>query len=150
MARNPDKTENLQHFEDCAIKLSFGNENVAKDNYNKLCDLGHPIIQINAQHTSNKAKNLRAEDMGGLEPVLYLAKNSRVMLTRNLWTQVGLCNGALGTVHHVIYAEGCSPPVLPIAIIVQFDKKDDSALSFCDSIANCVPIYPVTNCSDIY
>lgn len=61
LARNPDKTENLQHFEDCAIKLSFGNEKVAKDNYNKLCDLGHPIIQINAQHTSNKAKNFSAE-----------------------------------------------------------------------------------------
>lgn len=37
-----------------------------------------------------------------------------------------------------------------IAITVQFDKKDYSAPSFCDSIANCVPIYPVTNCSDIY
>ena len=46
LARNPDKTENLQHFEDCAIKLSFGNEKVAQGNYNKLCDLGHPIIQI--------------------------------------------------------------------------------------------------------
>lgn len=45
---------------------------------NKLCDIGHPIIQITAQYTSNKAKNLSAEDMGGLEPVLYLAKNSRV------------------------------------------------------------------------
>ena len=150
LTRNPDKTENLQHFEDCAIKISFGNEKVSKDNYHKLCDLGHPIIQINAQHTNNKAKNLSAEDMGGLEPVWYLAKNSRVMLTRNLWTEVGLCNGALGTVRHVIYAEGHSPPVLPIAIIVQFDKKDYSGPSFCDSIANCVPIYPVTNCSDIY
>lgn len=28
------------------------------------------------------------------------------MLTRNLWTEVGLRNGALGTVRHVIYAEG--------------------------------------------
>ena len=31
LARNPDKTEKLQHFEDCAIKRSFGNEKVAKD-----------------------------------------------------------------------------------------------------------------------
>ena len=36
------------------------------------------------------------------------------------------------------------------AITVQSDKKDYSGPSFCDSIANCVPIYPVTNCSDIY
>ena len=74
LTRSPDKTENLQHLKDCAIKLSFGNEKVAKDNYNKLCDLGHPIIEINAQHSDSKAKNLSAEDMGGLEPVFYLEK----------------------------------------------------------------------------
>ena len=56
--RNPAKTENIQHFEDCAIKLSFGNEKVAKDNYNKLCDLGQPIIQISARHSSSKAKQI--------------------------------------------------------------------------------------------
>ena len=88
--------------------------------------------------------------MGGLEPTLYLAKNSTVVLTRNLWTEVGLCNGALGTILHVLYAEGHSPPVLPIAIIVQFDEKDYSEPSCCDSIANGVPVYPVANCSDIY
>ena len=70
------------------------------------------------------------------------------MLTRNLWTEVGLCNGAVGTVRDVIYADNCKPPTLPIAIIVQFDEKDYSGPSFCTDIPNCVPLYPVTNCSD--
>ena len=108
--KNSAKTEKFQHFEDCAIKLSFGNEKAAKDNHNILCDLGQPIIQINALHSSSKAKHLSAEDMGGLGPTLYLGKNSRVMLTRNLRTEVGLCNGALGTVHQVTDAEGHGPP----------------------------------------
>ena len=46
LARNPAQIENVQHFEDCAIKLSFGNEKVVKDNYNKLCDLGQPIKRL--------------------------------------------------------------------------------------------------------
>ena len=89
---------------------------------------------------------LSAEEMGGLEPTLHLCKNARVILTCNLWTEVGLCNGAIGTVLDIIYAEGHSPPVLPIAIIVQFDEKDYSGASFCANIPNCVPVYPVTNC----
>ena len=47
--------------------------------------------------------------MGGLQPTLYIAKSARVMLTCNLWTTVGLCNGAVGTVLHIIYAEGQCP-----------------------------------------
>jgi hypothetical protein len=149
LSRSPSKIQNLEHFKDNAVILSFGNEKVAQDNYNKLKQLNQPVIQIDAQHNNTKAKHLSADDMGGLEPTKYLAKNARVMLTRDLWTEVGLCNGAMGTVVDVIYAEGHRPPVLPIAIIVQFDKKDYSGSSFCDNIPNCVPLYPVTNSSDV-
>ena len=149
LSRSPNRLQHLEHFKNEAVRLSFGNEKVAQDNYNKLKQLNQPIIQIDAQHNNSKAKHLSADDFGGLEPTIYLAKNARVMLTHNLWTEVGLCNGAMGTVVDVIYAEGCKPPVLPIAIIVQFDKKDYSGPSFCDNIPNCVPLYPVTNTSDV-
>ena len=39
LSRNPTKVENLQNFENCAVKLSFGNEKVARD---------LPIIHIDA------------------------------------------------------------------------------------------------------
>lgn len=136
LSRSPSKIQHLEHFKNNAVRLSFGNEKVAQDNYSKLKQLNQPIIQIDAQHNNSKAKHLSADNMGGLEPTIYLAKNARVMLTRNLWTEVGLCNSAMGTVVDVIYAEGHRPPVLPIAIIVQFDKKDYSGPSFCDNIPN--------------
>lgn len=63
-----------------AVKLSFGNEKVATDNYQKLKQLQQTIVQINAHHSSPKAKCLSSEDMGGLEPTIYLSKQARVML----------------------------------------------------------------------
>lgn len=127
------------------MKLSFGNEKVATDNFTRLKQLGEPIVQINAYHTNPKAKQISAEDMGGLEPTVYLARKARVMLTRNLWTRVGLCNGTMGTVKHIIFAQNQRPPMLPIAVIVQFDKDDYIGPSFCKNMPNCVPIFPVTS-----
>ena len=43
------------------------------------------------------------------------------MLTMNLWTDAGLCNGATETVVDFIYANNQQPPDLPVSIIVKFD-----------------------------
>ena len=43
------------------------------------------------------------------------------MLTSNLWVDVGLVNGAMGTIQAICYRAG-GPPDLPIAVMVQFDS----------------------------
>ena len=78
---------------------------------------------------------------------LLLRKGVKVMLTRNLWTVVGLCNGTIGTVSHIIYKDNDCPPSLPIAVIVQF-KEGYSGPTFCSNVPNCVPITPVAAISD--
>ena len=50
----------------------------------QLTKLGHPIAHINARHSSALAKKIPSDDMSGLEPVVFLAKDARVMLTMNL------------------------------------------------------------------
>ena len=145
LSRTPQNVNNITHFETSAVKLSFGNVKVATDNFTRLKQLGEPIIQINAYHPNPKAKHLSAEDMGGLEPTKYLARKARVMLTRNFWTSAGLCNGTMGTVKHIIFAQNQRPPMLPIAVIVQFHKDDYIGPSFCENMPNCVPIFPVTS-----
>ena len=73
LERNPTKVQNLTHFKNCAVRLSFGNEKVATDNYNKLCELRQPRLMSNAHHINSKAKLLSTEEMGGLEPTLHYA-----------------------------------------------------------------------------
>ena len=60
--------------------------------------------------------------MGGLELKLFLAVGSRVMLTRNLWTEKGLCNRSMGNISDIVYNQGDQPPALPIAVIVKSDS----------------------------
>jgi hypothetical protein len=51
---------------------------------------------------------------------LEICKGAKFRLTSNLWTAIGLTNGAKGVVHRIIYAEGSKPPELPAAVIGTF------------------------------
>ena len=44
-----------------------------------------------------------------------------MMLTSNLWTGVGLVNGAMGTVIAICYKSGQAPPNLPVPVMLRFD-----------------------------
>ena len=134
-------------FEKHAVKISYGNEQLAKDNYESFKKLGQPIIPIHAIHNNKTATKLPANDMGDLSPTLLPSKGAKVMLTKNLWTDAGLCNGSMGTVKDIIYKDGDSPPALQLQIVVQSDNNYIGP-SCCDDTSNCVPIPPVTSISD--
>lgn len=63
------------------------------------------------------------------------------MLTANLWPEVGLCNGAAGTVHQLLYHPGHKPPELPIAVMVNFDNY--ASPSLLNDQQKCVPVPPL-------
>jgi len=48
------------------------------------------------------------------------------MLPANLWVEVGLVNGALGTIVATCYKEDQHPPDLPVAVTVKFDYMQGS------------------------
>ena len=85
--------------------------------------------------------------MSRLEPVVFLAKGARVMLTMNLWSSVGLCNGATGTVVDIIYQNNHQPPDLPIAVIVEFENYRGPVFNHNQPL--CIPIYPITVTSEV-
>ena len=99
------------------VKLSYSNESVSTANFLALQQLKEPIACIAACNNSKMASKLNADEMGGLQPKIFLSKGARIMLTRNLWLEKGLCNGSMGYVRDIIYKDGQYPPALPIAVI---------------------------------
>ena len=102
LTRQPSNIPNMSEFED-STRLFYSNEQVGNYNHEQLNKLEHPVAHIHARHSSATAKKIPSEDMSGLEPVVFLAKGARVMLTMNLWSSVGLCNGATGIVVDFIF-----------------------------------------------
>ena len=123
-------------------RLFYSNEQVANYNREQLTKLEHPIAHIIARHSSALAKKITSDDLSGLESVVFLAKGARVMLTINLWSSVGLCNGVTGTVVDIIDQNNHQPPDLPIAVIVEFENYRGPA--FNENQLLCVPTYPIT------
>ena len=89
---------NMSDFTD-APRLHFDKLSVAKYNFEKLKNLGSQIARISrsAIHLGRNAKNAKSDDAGGLDAVIVLACGAAVMLTSNLWQEVGLCNSGRST-----------------------------------------------------
>ncbi|CAN0330658.1 unnamed protein product, partial [Pylaiella littoralis] len=79
-----------------------------------------PVAKVTAVHTGANAKRATADTAEGLERELYLAKGAKVMLTKNLYQQVGLVNGIRGEVVELVYADDAPPPKLPLYVVVKF------------------------------
>ena len=50
------------------------------------------------------------------------------MLTANLWVDMGLVNGAMGTVVAICYSSSEAPPHHPVAVMEQFDSYEGPML----------------------
>ena len=111
LSRSPQDASNFQEFHD-AVSLFYDKASVAQYNISSLHQLGTPVAAIKAVHSSAAAAAAAAQsdEAGGLEPVVFLANGAKAMLTANLWPEVGLCNGAAGTVASILFAEGHHPP----------------------------------------
>jgi hypothetical protein len=48
-----------------------------------------------------------------LDNEVLIVVEARGMITSKLWTNVGLVNGSLGVVEHMVYNLGTSPPEPP-------------------------------------
>ena len=141
LSRQPSSVKNIDDYKD-AVRLYSSNDQVNSYNEQKICELDQPVAHIFACHSDPFAKTISPDDMSGLEPQIQLAKGAKVMLTMNLCTILGLCNGATGVVIDIVFETNTQPPDLPIAVIVKF--KDYTGPSFCSDNNACVPICPIT------
>jgi hypothetical protein len=68
---------------------------------------------------SSKTKSKKINETAGLETLLFIGKESRVMLTRNIDVNIGLTNGSLGFVNNIIFNKDNSTVQ---CICVKFDN----------------------------
>ena len=141
LTRTPTNVSNCREFQN-ATHLFFDKESVTQHNYKMLQKLGNPIAKIEAINSDNIAAATKSDEAGNLDSIVFLSKNSKVMLTSNLWQQTGLCNGAIGIVKDILYKENQKPPSLPISILVEFNKYKGPA--FISEHPLWVPIPPIT------
>jgi hypothetical protein len=141
------------------------NKEVLLHNHNRLRALDKPIALIQAQHSTAKAKSMTPDRLRGLTTSLYLSVGSKVYLTSNLGTGVGLCNGTVGYVKDIVYQEqvqpqssveeeqaapeptvAIKPPCLPKYVWVDFGAsyRGESFFPNDDSRRGWVPVHPMT------
>ena len=137
MNQTPAQVQDLAPFSS-ALHLHPTIEAVVEHNISKLHASGQPVATIKAIHTGPNASKASPDDAAGLEPIIYIAQGARVMLTANLWVDVGLVNGAMGTVVAICYRSGGAPPDLPIAVMVRLDSYSGPMLP-----DGTVPITPI-------
>ena len=79
LSRQPSAVTNLSEFEN-AMRLFYGNNQVATYNYDQLLKFYELIAKIDARHSPSFANVVSPEEMCGLVPTLFLARKASVML----------------------------------------------------------------------
>lgn len=108
MTQTPTSVADLTPLSN-ALHLYLTIKAVVEHNVAKLQASGQPIATIKAIHTGPNAAKASPDDASGLEAVVCLAKSACVMLTGNLWVEVGLVNEAMGTIEAICYPSGGPP-----------------------------------------
>jgi len=135
-----------EHIGESPTHVYFTNKEVNQMNMKCLKEMNSPICRIDAEHTGrgHVGSSTHAE---GLEKVLFLCIGAKVLLTKNLYQQLGLCNGAVGTVADIVYhsdtGEPIALPALPKCVMVDFgDDYTGPPLNDDHTLSRIVPIYP--------
>ena len=110
----------------------------------------HPVAKIKAVNNGRHAMKADSNKAGGLLPLLYLCRDSKVMLVVNLKADWGLYNGAVGTVVDIVYKDGRrptdDPAPLPDVVLVRFPGYRGATVH--EWRSDSVPIVPVSRSTE--
>ena len=136
--------EELERFRDATVlmdgRVRRGEKEDVADVWNARELRSHaarmklPVLRMGAHHSKPKdaiglePAALDDEEFRGLVSSLELCEEALVLLTKNLWVEAGLMNGARGRVKGFMWPEGGDPRSTdsrlraPICVLVEFDE----------------------------
>lgn len=130
-------------FQTC-LRVFTTNNQADAYNLERMMAPGKPVARIEAINKMPDAKDATDEEASGLDPVVWLAKGARAMLTANIWTEAGLVNGATGEVNRILSDLNEKPPAMPKAVLVIFPQYHGPIFYSSPEGKQCIPITPTT------
>lgn len=135
---SPDEVDG---FND-ALRLYYTTAEVRETNFARLAATDQPVKKLTAEHRGRNASAASEEEADNLSTEIFVCLGARVMLTTNLWTEIGLVNGSMGVVTDVSWNNGRLTDQLPSVILIRFDSYAGPSFPSCP--IGIVPVFPQT------